>query len=902
MKTPSGKTIKVLSNDSIEHVKAKVEDKEGISPDQQRLTFAGEQLEDGCTLEFYDIAKKSTLKVFHDIQIFVKTPTGKTTKFMMDFHSVTIRNVKSKLQDMDGFPPDLYVLTLDGKKLDDGHTLCDCNILNGSTLHLVQRTLRISAKTPAGRTITLEGVPSDTIESVKTKIEDKEGFPPDQQRLFFSGEQLEDHHTLSHYNITDKSTLKLSLDNIWIFLNIPSGKTINFVMKYSDTIKILKTKIQDSQGFPSDQQKLFFAGKKLKDGCTFCDYSIPNGSTVSLVLRVIHISVSTPAGKAISLEVTSCDTVVRLKTKIQEKEGIPQHQQRLTFAGEQLEDGRTLGFYDIAKKSTLKVFHDIQIFVKTPTGKTTKFVMDFHSVTIRNVKSKLQDMDGFPPDLYVLTLDGKKLDDGHTLRDCNILNGSTLHLVQRTLRISAKTPAGRTITLEGVPSDTIESVKTKIEDKEGFPPDQQRLFFSGEQLEDHHTLSHYNITDKSTLKLSLDNIWIFLNIPSGKTINFVMKYSDTIKILKTKIQDSQGFPSDQQKLFFAGKNLKDGCTFCDYSIPNGSTVSLVLRAIHISVSTPTGKVISLEVTSSDTVMSVKTKIQKRESIPQHQQRLTFAGELLEDDHTLNHYKIMRKSALKLLIDVLIFVSTPSGITLVFEMDFSDTIKDVKAKIQERISFDQQVLAFAGKKLEDSRTLSYYNIKNESTLHLVAHFSIYVQYSEKAVTIDVDTLDTVENVKTKIQEKEGVPKDRQILTFSGKQLKDSRSLPDYKIREESTLLLSLHPKQVDVSLKYLDLIKGPKGETFRLVDLVSSRWQSFGCQLGIPTDKLEAWRRECLGIATECWRKVMGQWLAGGGTHNYPATWEGLYVLLEDVEYMEVARELKTAVDNMRMQI
>ncbi|KAL7602557.1 hypothetical protein Lser_V15G22993 [Lactuca serriola] len=268
----------------------------------------------------------------------------------------------------------------------------------------------------------------------------------------------------------------------------------------------------------------------------------------------MKIFVRTPMGKTITLEVESSDKIGEVKSKIEEIEWIEPQNQLLNIEGKALEGSRTLADYNIQKESTLHLSlwlrGDMRIFVKTLTGETISMVVE-SSETIGNLKKKIRKIDGNPLSRYYLIIAGKNLEDGKTLRDQNIQNGSTLHMILRfkagsDMPIFVKTLTGKTIKLEVESSENTDTVKSKIRDIEGIPLHQQRLTIAGKNLKDNMTLKEYNIQQGSTLDLFMGfgkgNMRIFVKILTWKTISLEVESSNTIRYVMEMIEEKEGIP------------------------------------------------------------------------------------------------------------------------------------------------------------------------------------------------------------------------------------------------------------------------------------------------------------------------------------------------------------------------
>lgn len=385
VRAPSGRShvFEVDPNDSVEQLKNKLREREGIPSEIQQFYFNDEVLDAGRSFTESGIVSGSTLRLAIDrgrtTQIFISVESHDNFPLWVS-RNITIARVKEMIAEKKGIATDLQQLYFARALLEDDKTLRDYVIETNHMLHV-----QIYRPPPLHFTVTVQGSENGpveceqpanhTVQEIKHVLSERLNAPSDQQQLFFEGSELEDKCKISDCGITDGCNLDLVLDQpatmattagrvtkptgAVLFVKTLTGKTIMVEVSLTDTVLAMKEQIAAKEGVEVGHQCLVCGGKILDNNMTVSECGMQNQSMLHLVLRLpsqspVTVEVQTGT-QSFELTVTGRDTVQETKEAIETKSGILAAQQTLLVAGVRLEEVEQLSKYNIKDGTVIEV-------------------------------------------------------------------------------------------------------------------------------------------------------------------------------------------------------------------------------------------------------------------------------------------------------------------------------------------------------------------------------------------------------------------------------------------------------------------------------------------------------------------------------------------------------------------
>ena len=416
--------------------------------------------------------------------------------------------------------------------------------------------------------------------------------------------------------------------------------------------------------------------------------------------------------RIISIELDSLITVKDIKEKTNKIEDLPIITQRLFYLGKELEDKYKLDKYNIKKGSTLIIYIELNQFIYIKTIKGELITIGYNPKNkIIDLKCILDKRINIPINRQRLFFAGKELEDNKILKDYKIKKYSIINLFIELRDFIIIQKESKKINIQYYPFCKIIDIKKEIIIRENILLSEQTLVYNNSILDNNKSLSYYNINKDSIINL-YNKIIVVKDLYDDKQIILPFSYKDRILDIKIKIKEKEGISVNLQALIFKNKELNDYYVIgeCDENEFKEQNIILVKQTnIKIKLNETIFHIPCYS--KKITIKYIKYKIKELKGFPVEDQSLFFKNIKIEDDNIPIN---------KLYLEIIpIFIKILSEKTIILYFKGNNTIRDIKEKIQEKkgIPIEKQRLTTIDKELEDSHTLSYYNIDESVILYL-----------------------------------------------------------------------------------------------------------------------------------------------------------------------------------------
>lgn len=824
--TPDGVVheIHVSPSDDCNSIKQRVEEASGMIVNRQVLMDSDgkEIVDDGSTVRDMGL-RDGDLLVANVFKVPVAVNTWDGKQYDTNVDPTDALNVfKQELEALAGIPAGNQTLMLHDKILDqDGCTLQDCGVHGGSVLYLEPKTISISVETPDGATHSILLTLSDHPGAIKEKIQIESGISvPRQVLMYADGKEVsDDASTLKDLRIRDGDTLVVDIFKIPVNVRCWDGQESEILVDPTETLQELKQKLQLVTAIPANNQKLCLDGSdelRGDDTKTIQELGVKAKSVLDVAPENINVVVTTPCGDTVEISISTSDNGDAIKQKIEKVTGISVVRQVLRNANgcEFPLDGSTVRDLGLREGYKLLVeIYKIPILAQSWDGKEYEMMVD-PTKPLLEVKKMMEELTGIPVDnQYVQCHEKELMDNTETVQDCGIQAGSILKVEPLAINLVVTTPDAVEHRIQVSPRDDDSAIKRKIEDVSRIIVSRQTLSFKdGEEVpSDGTTVANMGMKDGFELTVSIFKISITIKDWDNNVFEVMIDPTEELQSLKEELEVAKGLSAANQNLQFDGTPLDDNSKVIqDYGVQQGSILDLEPWSITVSVQTPEGNILEIEISPSDDTSSIKQKIQEESGVVVARQVLQdSAGNELADGSSVKEMGIRNGDALHVdIFNIPIRIKNWDGSHQDLMVDPTESLSDLREKISSHfgIAPDNQNIVLGDNTLDDdTRSLKDCGLEPGTVLDL-APKSIKVTMTGPDGTdyrIDLSLVDDTEAMKKKFEEASGMAVPRQVLkSGDGAELpSDGSTVRDMAIREGTTLSVDIF--KIPVTVKSWD---------------------------------------------------------------------------------------------------